>query len=190
MNIITYLIIVNVIGLILSLLDVKVFRTNSFIQVILMIIGAIGGSVGILLPILILDRKPKKENMMLRVFLLCMLIIQIVMIIFYKGNYLEDPNFNFIAFFNKYRFFGYYLIIVNIITFIIYGLDKLFAKKNKRRISIVALFTLAFIGGSIGALIAMYVFKHKTQKPYFTVGIPLIIVMQLVVLFVVMNICL
>ena len=47
---------------------------------------------------------------------------------------------------------------------------------------------LAFIGGSLGGLIAMYAFQHKTKKDYFTVGIPLIMVMQAVVIFYLMNI--
>ena len=46
---------------------------------------------------------------------------------------------------------------------------------------------VAFIGGSVGALIGMYGFHHKTKKAYFTVGVPLILLMQVVVLFYVMN---
>ena len=48
-------------------------------------------------------------------------------------------------------------------------------------------FGLAFIGGSVGALVAMYVFHHKTKQDYFSVGVPLIILMQVVVLFFLMN---
>ena len=51
----------------------------------------------------------------------------------------------------------------------------------------MALLGLAFIGGSVGALIGMYGFHHKTKKAYFTVGVPLILLMQVVVLFYVMN---
>ena len=46
---------------------------------------------------------------------------------------------------------------------------------------------LAFIGGSVGALLAMYLLRHKTKKDYFTVGVPLIMIMQVVVLFYAMN---
>ena len=52
----------------------------------------------------------------------------------------------------------------------------------------VTLLALAFAGGSIGSLIAMYAFHHKTKKDYFTVGVPLILIMQIVVVFYIMNI--
>ena len=52
---------------------------------------------------------------------------------------------------------------------------------------IVTLLSLAFFGGSIGALGAMYLFHHKTHKDYFSVGVPLIMIMQAVVLFYMMN---
>ena len=64
----------------------------------------------------------------------------------------------------KYLF--YYLIVINIITFILYGLDKLFAIKEKRRISERTLLVLPLIGGIIG-IFSMYIFHHKTKKWYF-----------------------
>ena len=68
-----------------------------------------------------------------------------------------------------------------------YGVDKLNAMNGRSRIAIVTLLILAGVGGSIGGLIAMYLFRHKTNKDYFTVGIPLILLMQITVIFYVMN---
>jgi len=79
-------------------------------------------------------------------------------------------------------------LAINILTLILFALDKIAAIENRSRIRIVTLLGLAFIGGSIGGLIAMYVFHHKTKKDYFTVGMPLIIIMQLVVIFFLMNV--
>ena len=62
------------------------------------------------------------------------------------------------------KYFFYYLVFINLITIIIYGLDKRFAKKNKARISEQFLFLLALLGGSLGALIGMQLFRHKTKK--------------------------
>ena len=74
-----------------------------------------------------------------------------------------------------------YIIVINIITFIIYGLDKLFAIKNTRRISEFTLLLLSIIGGSIGGIIAMYLFHHKTRKIKFIIfniiGIILLIIL-------------
>lgn len=71
-----------------------------------------------------------------------------------------------------------YLGIINLITCTIFALDKFNAMQNKSRFRIVTLLGLCFIGGSVGGLLAMYLFSHKTQKDYFTVGIPLIIIMH------------
>ena len=62
-----------------------------------------------------------------------------------------------------------YIISLSIITFFIYGCDKLLAIKRKRRISEHTLLLLSVIGGSLGALIAMYLFHHKTRKRKFLV---------------------
>lgn len=81
-----------------------------------------------------------------------------------------------------------YLAIINIVTFIAFAIDKLAAIEGRSRIRIVTLLGLAFIGGSFGGLLAMYTFRHKIKKDYFAVGIPLIIVMQVIVIFYLMNV--
>lgn len=58
----------------------------------------------------------------------------------------------------------YYLIIINIVSFLLFGLDKYLAIKNKNRISEISLFFLMFIGGPIGSLLGMLIFHHKTRK--------------------------
>ena len=70
--------------------------------------------------------------------------------------------------------------IINIVTFIIYGIDKYKAKKGKWRIPENSLIGLAIIGGSIGAYIGMRVWHHKTMHLKFKYGIPLIIIIQLI----------
>ena len=77
---------------------------------------------------------------------------------------------------------GYYLIGINIIAFVIYGIDKRKAIKQKSRIRESTLLSLAFVGGSIGALLGMFLFRHKTKKAKFTVSVPLMLVIQLVIL--------
>lgn len=75
--------------------------------------------------------------------------------------------------------FTIYLIIINIITFTVFAIDKFAAIKHRRRIRVATLFGLSILGGSIGGLISMYLFRHKTRKKYFTIGIPMIIVIQI-----------
>jgi uncharacterized membrane protein YsdA (DUF1294 family) len=76
-----------------------------------------------------------------------------------------------------------YLMIINLATFIVFGIDKRRARKNRWRISEATLFLLALIGGSIGAEAGMYVFHHKTKHPQFVIGIPLIFILQIIVVF-------
>ena len=80
-----------------------------------------------------------------------------------------------------------YLLIINIVTLIAYAIDKINACEGRSRIRIVTLLGLAFIGGSIGAVAAMYLFRHKTRQDYFAVGVPLIIITQVIVIFYLMN---
>ncbi len=69
-----------------------------------------------------------------------------------------------------------WLIIINIITFAVFGIDKKKAIDGKFRISELTLFVLSLLGGSLGGLIAMHIFHHKTRKWYFKFGIPLILI--------------
>lgn len=58
----------------------------------------------------------------------------------------------------------WYLVVINFLTFFMYGLDKSFSRKKMYRISEYSLFVLSFFGGGIGAIIGMKVFHHKTKK--------------------------
>ena len=71
-----------------------------------------------------------------------------------------------------------YLLAVNIVTFILYGIDKYKAKKGKWRISEATLLTMAAIGGSIGAWAGMRLWHHKKMHKKFKYGIPVIIILQ------------
>lgn len=72
-----------------------------------------------------------------------------------------------------------YLAVINVVTFLMYGIDKWKAKKSKWRIRETALLGLAVLGGSIGAWLGMKVWHHKTQHTKFKYGVPAIIIVQL-----------
>lgn len=75
-----------------------------------------------------------------------------------------------------------YLLIINIIAFLAMFIDKKKAEKDRWRIKESTLLTLALIGGSIGSIAGMYTFHHKTKKPRFFIGIPVIIVLQIMLI--------
>ena len=72
-----------------------------------------------------------------------------------------------------------YLIIINVATFFVYGLDKRKARLNRWRIPESTLLLLAALGGSVGALLGMKLFRHKTKHWKFTIGVPMILIVQL-----------
>lgn len=73
-----------------------------------------------------------------------------------------------------------YLFLINAAGFILMLADKWKAKKNKWRTPEKTLMTVAAVGGSLGVLLGMYTARHKTQHPKFTIGIPVILAVQIV----------
>ena len=94
----------------------------------------------------------------------------------------------------------YYLIVINIVTFLVYGIDKWRstsgrllptgrkkAKQGSWRISEATLLILAVIGGSIGALLGMKLWHHKTMHKKFKYGLPLILLVQIALIYFICN---
>ena len=82
-----------------------------------------------------------------------------------------------------------YLVIINLIAFLTFGADKRRARRDRRRVRESTLFLLSVLGGSIGALLGMYVFRHKTRHWYFCVGIPAILILQIALPIIISRIC-
>ena len=72
-----------------------------------------------------------------------------------------------------------YLLVINVVGFLLMGIDKLRAKNQVWRVPEKTLFLMALIGGSIGTNVGMYVFRHKTKHWYFVIGMPLILIVQI-----------
>lgn len=72
-----------------------------------------------------------------------------------------------------------YLVLINLVTFFVYGADKRRARQGKWRVPEKTLFLLPLLGGSVGALLGMRVFHHKTKHWYFVWGVPAILLAQL-----------
>lgn len=80
-----------------------------------------------------------------------------------------------------------YFLIINYVAFTLAGYDKYSATKNKRRIPENTLFSMALLGGSVGLLSAMLLFRHKTSKRSFIAKSGLIFLVQIIVLFLKLN---
>ena len=79
------------------------------------------------------------------------------------------------------KYFVLYLVVINIFTFFVYGVDKIKAKHDRWRISERTLLLLALVGGFFGAFSGMKLFRHKTQHRKFIIGVPIIAILWIVV---------
>lgn len=86
------------------------------------------------------------------------------------------------------KLFQIYLLLINAVSFLLMLIDKYKARKNLWRIRESTLIITAALGGSIGALMGMYTFRHKTKHLRFTLGIPIILAIQLLIAYCVINI--
>ena len=81
----------------------------------------------------------------------------------------------------------YYLLAVNVLTFIVFGVDKWKAQRGRWRVPEATLMGLAALGGSVGAWLAMQLFRHKTQKKKFRYGVPALFVLQVAAVLFCLN---
>ena len=85
------------------------------------------------------------------------------------------------------KFIFVYIVFTNILLFTLMAIDKQKAKLRQWRISEKTLFILALIGGSIGGILGIYTFRHKTKHLKFTLGFPIIFLFQLISIFLFLN---
>ena len=76
-----------------------------------------------------------------------------------------------------------YIVMMNLVSFALMGIDKYKEKKKAWRIPEATLFLFALFGGSLGSTLGMFAFHHKTRHWYFLYGMPLILVVQLICLY-------
>ncbi len=186
---VVYLIAVNLLSLISGLINIRLRRKKgkASLDPFVIFLTAAGGAAGTVLSFLAADRKAEKENMMVRVASLCFLVIDVIAVLVWKQQITDEHRFSFWKLFIRYRYLLWYICGINLITFIVFGVDKLKAKKEKERIKITTLLLLSAAGGSVGGGLAMLIFRHKTKKSYFSAGIPLIIITQLAVIIYLLN---
>lgn len=185
---IQYLVIINMAGFLLAAADAWMRRkTGRQMGAVLMGISLLGGSFGVLAGLILLNRRLDKSNMMSRVFVACMAVLQGALLVFLKNGSRGEVTFAFWRFFAAHRLLTACLVLVNLVTFAAFGIDKWKAVRKRPRIRIVTLLGFSFFGGAAGGLAGMYLFHHKTRRDYFAVGLPLMLAAQAAVLFCVMN---
>lgn len=105
-----------------------------------------------------------------------------------RGGLSGSPRYDIWSLFTENRTLLFYFLVINLVSFVMFGLDKLKAKTNSYRIPEKTLFSFALMGGTPGVILAMLLFRHKTRKASFIVGLPLILILQLVLVFYTLNV--
>ena len=77
-----------------------------------------------------------------------------------------------------------YLVLINIVSLFVMYVDKKRAVRHQWRIPERTLFLLAFLGGSVGSILGMYAFRHKTRHWYFVLGMPVILLAQVLIIMI------
>lgn len=183
-----YLLLANTIGFVFYLIY-KILRpglVKNIINIVLYLVAVGGGSFGMVLAILILDRRADKDGLTLKVFAFMALFIELIIYLLINKD-LTALNLDFIRFFRSHLYLLAYIVIINIVTFLAFVFDKHRAKNDGWRIKNFFLLGLSFIGGSLGGLLGMKLVRHKTKKSYYRLGLPLMVLMQVLVLVYFMN---
>ena len=76
-----------------------------------------------------------------------------------------------------------YLILINVVTFLVFAVDKKRAQRGRWRIPEAWLFGLSFFGGSFGGLLSMYIMRHKTSKINFVLGMPFLLIANFLIAY-------
>lgn len=183
-----YLLIVNTIGFIFYLIY-KVLRSGlikKIVHIFLYLVAIGGGSFGMVLAILIFDRKADRDGLTFKVFAVIVLFIKLILY-FLINKDMGGLNLDFIKFFSSRLYLLAYIVIINIVTFLAFAYDKYRAKNDGWRIKNFFLLGLSFIGGSLGGLLGMKLLRHKTKKSYYRLGLTLMVLMQVLLLVYFMN---
>ena len=186
-----YLISINVFSLALYFLDYYTLSKNRLINALSTYVVIAGGGVGAMLSYIILDPIPQRydkrkqryvKEYRSRIYTMVWIGIYIIMSLCLYGSNSEHVKSVLVSFYHSHTLICYYAAIINILSFVLFGIDKLKAILKKRRINETILLLAAFIGGSIGSYLAMDVFNHKVSKDSFLVGIPMMMTLHLIIL--------
>ena len=139
------------------------------------VVTILGGSLGALIAEFVWDPRVQKINALSRLYTIAWLFIHLSFVYAVLGPKHEIILQRVSAFYGQNKLLIWGLIILNIVTFLVYAIDKVNAIYEKGRIREVVLLGLAAIGGAVGALLAMDLLNHKVKSMHFIIGVPLIL---------------
>lgn len=180
-----YVIVINIVAFLVYTIDFQIYNHGGDgikPEVLCNLVTICGGAVGTLVAELLWDRKVNKMNAQSRIYTLVWLTLQIAFFWSIWGPNHETVKRHALTFYNEHKVLCIYYVAVNLVTFIVFAVDKIKAMVGAWRIREVVLLGLCFLGGGAGGMLAMDICNHKVKSMHFMVGVPLLICAHLVLI--------
>ena len=184
-----YLLVVNALAFLLLTIDYHVCmrtgREELIDHRILSVFALIGGGIGMLVAFLVWDRRVNKNNVAWRLMAVIGIVAwALVTLCVYGVIKLDVASLVAPLDLGDLVPFGVYLLVANLVTLALFIYDKLRAEQGRvdKRIPEIVLLGLSLAGGAVGGIVGMHLVRHKTRKWYFSWGLPVMIVLQVVLL--------
>ena len=180
-----YVIAVNIIAFLVYTIDFQIYAHGGDgikPEVICNLVTICGGAFGTLVAEELWDRRVNKVNVQSRIYTGIWLIIQIAIFWVLWGPKHEAAKVQALSFYEKHKILCIYYLVINLITFIMFAIDKIKAMVGAWRIREVVLLGLCLLGGGVGGLLAMDICNHKVKSMHFMSGVPITICAHLVLI--------
>ena len=182
------MIIINILAFLVYTIDFHIYKYGgSGIKpaVICNLTTICGGAFGTLVAEMLWDRKINKTNSQSRIYTAVWLIIQIAIFWVLWGPNHETAIVQIRSFYDSHKSLCIYYLIINVLTFILFAIDKIKAMVGAWRIREIILLGLCLLGGGVGGILAMDICNHKVKSEHFMFGVPIMICAHLVLIILV-----
>ena len=180
-----YVIAINIIAFLVYTIDYQIYKHGGDgikPEILCNIVTIFGGAFGTLVAEVLWNRRINKLNAQSRIYTVVCLIIQIAFFWVLWGPNHETAKAQALSFYDSHKNLCVYYLIINIVTFILFAIDKIKALVGAWRIREVILLGLCLLGGGVGGILAMDICNHKVKSMHFMVGVPLLICAHLVLI--------
>ena len=180
-----YVIAINIIAFLVYTIDFQIYKHGGDgikPEVLCNLVTIFGGAFGTVLAEVLWDRKINKDNAQSRIYTAVWLIIQIAFFWVLWGPNHETAKSQALSIYNDHKIICIYYLAINIVTFIVFAIDKIKAMAGAWRIREIVLIGLCLIGGGVGGILAMDICNHKVKSTHFMFGVPPMICAHLVLI--------
>lgn len=180
-----YVIAINIVAFLVYTIDFQIYNHGGDgikPAVLCVLVTICGGAPGTLVAEVLWDRKINKINAQSRIYTLVWLILQVAFFWSFWGPNRETVKAYALILYNEHKIPCIYYAAINLVTFVIFAIDKIKAMIGVWRIREVILLGLCLLGGGVGGILAMDICNHKVKSMHFMVGVPLLICAHLVLI--------